>query len=160
MKMLMTSSKLQKRNQVLPSSHYWFAHWEFKGMRDSGSLRDGCWAQVFWYFSSSCPVVLKSQQRKWNYPGADPHCLALMVICNNHYALPCMYMLPNCPKMHDKMRKNSKQHSRHFSKMRSVFLFLCHPWISKKIRSSDLIVKSVSSVEGGISGPKSRWLLS
>ena len=58
-------------------------------------------------------------------------------------------VLPNCPKMHDKMRKNSKQHSRHFSKMRSVFLFLCHPWISKKIRSSsDLIVKSVSSVEG------------
>ena len=58
----------------------------------------------------SCPVIVKSFSNG-NEISLDPYCLALMVICNNHYALPpCMYLcsqiVQKCMTKWEKIQSN------------------------------------------------------
>lgn len=97
MKMLMTSSKLQKRNQIYERIRV-LEKW--LGLNFGGSC------VLF-----SCPVIVKSFSNG-NEISLDPYyCLALMVICNNHYALPpCMYLcsqiVQKCMTKWEKIQSN------------------------------------------------------
>ena len=75
----------------------------------------GPWEMVgpkFWgvLCTLSCPVIVKSFSNG-NEISLDPYCLALMVICNNHYALPpCMYLcsqiVQKCMTKWEKIQSN------------------------------------------------------
>ena len=112
----------------------------------------------------SCPVIVKSFSNG-NEISLDPYyCLALMVICNNHYALPpCMYL---CSQIVQKcMTKWEKIQSNIPDTLAKWDLFSCSAALlaslgfknQKKI-GSDLIVKSVSYRRGNL--VQQRWLLS